>query len=575
MENQNDIGRYEEIVSRNREAGQSIVLLALSFVILLLFVGLAVDVGFGFVRSSQFSRAIDSATLAGVVDLMPGTNGTTQADNRAGQFLSLNGWPTSTLVFSDSMATVSVQGYPQYTFTGTWPVESYFMGLLGINAFPITHSATAAFHAQAEMYLPTAIKRGHLRQAAQFMFGSDGCTEQGDAVIPLRSTASAANENYTLYEGVYKYRILIPATYTPTTVVIDLFDPDSHNLRTSNNFTITHSVVGRPISSTLTSPGICNTGAGQRCVVSTGEDLSAISENPFWLQRVDENWDSNCVNTTVLNNGIGDTVTKYELYYFNNIGNRTTLAQYTADGSNATTTDMKWLSPGADFTSAVGGDFGSFTITVTNNIQTDDAGNKFVFLDVTSDGGSSKNVWDLWAGPPDAFFPEPFKQDVNDRNLQIADSPGQYNSAGISVYALGRMPLEHYINQTFGFGIAPIDISFGDGTIYSSLFDMETGGVPQSIKYSIDTVPQSVFDIDATISSTGQGDIQATCTKTNPGDPLDCNNDWTFPQFGMGIPGTGSGFVYSGGILRATYNPGAEAHTLSLSITDGRPFLTE
>ncbi len=85
-------------ISTGLESGQSIVLLALMFVILLLFVALAVDVGFAFVRSSQFSAAVDSAALAGVVDLDPSTNDTAAADIRAEQFLAANGWSVDTLV---------------------------------------------------------------------------------------------------------------------------------------------------------------------------------------------------------------------------------------------------------------------------------------------------------------------------------------------------------------------------------------------------------------------------------------------------------------------------------------------
>ena len=62
---------YNDKNDSANESGQTLVLIALLFVVLLLFVGLAVDVGFGFVRSSQFSRAVDAAVLAGVIDLNP------------------------------------------------------------------------------------------------------------------------------------------------------------------------------------------------------------------------------------------------------------------------------------------------------------------------------------------------------------------------------------------------------------------------------------------------------------------------------------------------------------------------
>ncbi len=54
----------------NEEAGQSIVLIALMLVVLLSFVGLAVDVGFVFARQSQLQAAVDAAALSGVSNLI-------------------------------------------------------------------------------------------------------------------------------------------------------------------------------------------------------------------------------------------------------------------------------------------------------------------------------------------------------------------------------------------------------------------------------------------------------------------------------------------------------------------------
>lgn len=51
------------------EKGQSIVLIALMMVAIIAFVGIAIDVGFIFARGSQLQSAIDSAALAGVVEL--------------------------------------------------------------------------------------------------------------------------------------------------------------------------------------------------------------------------------------------------------------------------------------------------------------------------------------------------------------------------------------------------------------------------------------------------------------------------------------------------------------------------
>ena len=52
------------------EEGQSIVIIALILVALLVFAGIAVDVGFIFARNSQLQAAVDAAALAGVPELI-------------------------------------------------------------------------------------------------------------------------------------------------------------------------------------------------------------------------------------------------------------------------------------------------------------------------------------------------------------------------------------------------------------------------------------------------------------------------------------------------------------------------
>jgi len=79
------------------EKGQSIVLIALMMVAIVAFVGIAVDVGFIFARGSQLQSAIDSAALAGVVELtdwsIANTSSEADARTKSGQFLNANNMP--------------------------------------------------------------------------------------------------------------------------------------------------------------------------------------------------------------------------------------------------------------------------------------------------------------------------------------------------------------------------------------------------------------------------------------------------------------------------------------------------
>ncbi len=79
---------------------------------------------------------------------------------------------------------LTVLGIPNYTLTATWPVDFFFARLIGFNNYPITHSATGAFYAQAEILTTSAAEHGHVRKASQFVYGLNACAEQGDPVSP-------------------------------------------------------------------------------------------------------------------------------------------------------------------------------------------------------------------------------------------------------------------------------------------------------------------------------------------------------------------------------------------------------
>ncbi|HSM58636.1 MAG TPA: Tad domain-containing protein [Candidatus Sulfomarinibacteraceae bacterium] len=550
-----------------QQAGQTIVLMVFMIIGLLAFVGLAADVGFLFARSSQFSSAVDSAALAGVIEMDPTAGNLEDADDRAKEFLEANGWtvvsPTVTFV---STSTLTIQGIPQYTITVTWPVETFFMGLLGFSEIPVTRSATAVFFAQAEVYTPSAVESGHIRQASQFILGPDSCTTYGDPVSPERSTASphVPNADPAHLDGIYRYRIRITDSYTRTNIVrVELFDPDSVNLDNRlSGVDYTNSWDGGGGSGT----GDCSGHAGQPCVIETGENINARTQNPYWFVRVDENYDDEC---NPVSNGDGShTVTQFELYYYDD-GERVPWATYTDDNSRTNLTDMKWVTPGV--TPGLSVDSGSaqssFDVDINAIPEVNDM--RYIYLDVKTTGGSARNVWDIRAGLPNSMFNPPLATDVNERNLQMANYPGNFKNNGVAVYAVGRMPLKHWVgNHQTTLPIAPIDSSHGGGTVYATIFDYDIPQ-PKVLTFTIDSVSPNIFRVPVQV--VGNPDhvnpLAGTVTCT---DGTTCNNFWWQPQLRLGIP-TGSFF---GGDLQATYVPRRNAHTWSVSITDGAPILT-
>ncbi len=581
------------------ESGQSIVLIALVFVILLGFLGLAVDVGFAFARSSQFSRAVDSAALAGVVDLTatiedpvdpvnnpPLCSGLTCADLRAQQFLAANGWPTPTLsAFESSSSITSEQGVPQYTITATWPVNFFFARVLGLRNFPISHSASAAFAAQSDMFTPTEYDLGQIRKASQFIVGKEGCAEHGDPVSPRRATSALANPEHSRYDELYRYRIRVPRIYTITNKIrIELFDVDASNTQ-SGPANGTFSKAGgdsAAFSLDCSLVGTNNNDLGTSCVVPTGEDFISAFENPLWFVRVDENFDQSC--NAVGNEGLTDTVTTFELYYFDEDSERVPLATYVDDNTDLGDTDLKWVTPCANpATCSVVADSGSFDVSFGSiPIQ---GLFRYIYLDVSATG-HAKNVWDVRASPLPSYYTDrglpPLASDVNQRNLQLANSPAAYDTGGIEVFALGRMPLDHFIAGEQTLPLVPLPISLGEGAIYASLFDFDspnpwTDGATV-VNFQIDTLPADLstnpslaFNIDGLVTSTNPdpSNWESTCTFNAGG--LNCNSSWLRPQYAMGITSD----AFAGGTLLAKYTPNRDEMTWSIQVTSGRPYLTE
>jgi hypothetical protein len=601
MANNNSQEQSSNPQAGNGETGQTLVLMAFMFIVLLAFVGIAVDVGFAFARSTQFAAAVDAGALAGVPELHQ--DGLVGADSRAAQFLAANGWPTETMSLPiSSTSTLDPQGFPQYTLTATWPITFFFLHMIGIDAIQIERSATAAFYAQAEMYTPTGVERGAVRIANQFMFGPDFCTNQGDPVTPIWSVPGVANPTYVQTGGLYTYRIRIPEEYASdngTTVVhVELFDPDTYNgsanLGNTATFSYTNAyIAGQPIGSpdSCLNCGCGSPAAGQACIIASGENVTHPYQRPYYLQRVDENWAASgggC--SAVPNDPNTNAVTTFELYYFNESGARFNVSRYTSDNrlSNRHLTDLLWVSPrsGHPIAPTAGapsgvpttpGDFGNFEVNINNMPAPDEYGFRYLYLEVQMTGGSAKNVWDLWAGPPANVVDLP--PEVNDRTLAILnDTTGEAgNMGGVSIFALGRQPLRSYHQGTIKMPLAPIDTRMGGGTIYASIFDFDNGA-QSPITFTIDTLAWMDFRLTANVvNHEPNPELVGTIIETACDDSSNCDNKWFSPQLRLGVPTRDhptNPVAFYGGNLEAEYRMAGDSHTWALSITAGRPFLT-
>ncbi|HFE66587.1 MAG TPA: hypothetical protein ENJ93_04925, partial [Chloroflexi bacterium] len=216
------------------ETGQSIVLIALALVGIIAFAGLAIDVGFIFARGSQLQAAVDSAALAGVVELTADINASLPAARtKSGQFLNANGMPISVTESLNNPGYVTAYiddlNITNYSVTATWPVETFFLKAIGFqNRVNLTRSATAAIFSLADIYASRRVEDGVLATSNQGIFGPNICVDYGDPFSPLNSPWEPGP--YT-----YSYRIYLPPDYPSDILRVELFDPDSINQATNTH----------------------------------------------------------------------------------------------------------------------------------------------------------------------------------------------------------------------------------------------------------------------------------------------------------------------------------------------------
>ena len=617
------------------EKGQSIVLIALMMVAIVAFVGIAVDVGFIFARGSQLQSAIDSAALAGVVELtdwsIANTSSEADARTKSGQFLNANNMPVSvTLSINDSGNTHVLKtplGATEYAVTATWPVETYFLKVIGFDEpISLTRSATAAVFSLAEIYVSRRVEDGVLSTSNQGIFGPDACTHMGDPYSPVVN--NPPDPPYT-----YTYRIYIPPDYGHDVVRVELFDPDSMNVA-ANTFTVSRSNIAINNGLGAVASKVCGTNGSnssrtEPCLLRTDElnlvtgapNLDLDQVNPYWFVRIDENRIRNAANgsscgTPGSYSTAANTQTRYSLSYFAQNADGTVvkvpLVDYlgqTGDGvrdDGGHLTDMRWVSPGADepFSTvddpgvavpAIARTIDSFEIdlrTDVPNIVSDlSTGARYIYLDVQAMSGASENGFEIWAGPPSYVNIVP--SEVNARNLYVLNHPGSHGSDGVTIYGLGNLPMNSNFDSPVDIPLLYVSPEMIGQTINISMFDSDSGAQPPVIFYfdSIAFTPATTAlgynpaqtDWAMAFGVTGQPDPDGVTTRCRPGS---CPTQWVNPPYAITVPGDLSECNYNsptmedctpffGGRLVVRYD-GGFSDTYGWQITiEGLPYLVK
>lgn len=612
----------------NRQKGQSMVIIALSLVGLLAFVGIAVDVGFIFQRSSKLQSAVDSAALAGVVEI---EEGLAAADQKAGQFLNANDIPLIATQSLRSTAGNTLIGEQEYTLTVTWPVELYFLKLIGLEDYVLTRSATAAYFPQADIYASRRVDQGLVNTSNQSVFGPWICTAWGDPFSPNNSRFPEAWEERPYS---YKYRILIPSDYPDDVLRVELFDPDSYNVA-GTGATVIHSKVAQnagfssaPVamqcaSSASDQKAVCNIRTGEENLVgSNGITYDHI--NAFWTVRIDENRGKNnkagvCENYSYYSKET-NTRTLYSMFYYRQNEDGTIeevpLARYTGqvnDGkydNGEHDTDLRWVSPGGglsiiDQTANVPVDSNTPINPATNspytfelNIERDlpnilteiGSGNRYVYLDVQPLTGGSENGYEIWAGPDDYINTTP--SNVNSRNLYILNNPGAHYSKGATVFAMGNLPMNSNISNRVNIPLMYVGSEMAGGTIYVDIFDPDAGAKPpvifffDSLAFTTDETKTDGVNwakTDWAVSYGGTWDTSFGCFRGGKDYNDACNDQWV--RYKIQVPGGDDCFVHPtrgkqcipfyGGRFSVNYK-GGQGDTYGWEIrVSGDPYLKE
>jgi len=617
--------RKPESNNKHQQSGQSIAIVALALIGLLSFVGIAVDVGFIFQRSSKLQAAVDAAALAGVTELAGDPDiaiATQYADQKAGQFLNANGVPISVTISLDSRVFQTPIGEDLYSITVTWPVELYFLKLIGLNDFVLQRSATAAHFPQADIYASRRVDSGLVNTSNQSIFGPRICTSWGDPFSPGTSRfVDPVERPYS-----YKYRILIPPDYPDDVLRVELYDPDSINAP-SSGATVLFSRVAQltnpgafpPTPQEMscsgygaTQKGVCNIPTGEANLIDEAAGITYDHINPFWTVRIDENRGNNTFNCSNFNgySPSTNTETLYSLFYYRQNADGTVepiqLASYTGQvGDNNRDngdhdTDLRWVSPGAkqsfDQPTFVPADAGSET-TFELNIETDlpdiltdtSNGNRYVYLNVRSISGGSENGFEVWAGPDDYVDNVPSK--VNERNLYILNNPGSHYSKGATVFGLGNLPMNSNISNRVDIPLMYVGPEMAGNTIYVDIFDPDAGAKPpvvfffDSIAFTQDNSWDAV-DWDRTDwadSYGGDNSSEFGCFRGGNSYGSACNDRWV--NYQIKVPGGDDCFIHPtrgeecipfyGGRFSANYD-GGTGDTYGWQIRlSGDPYLVE
>ncbi|MCB8984277.1 MAG: hypothetical protein H6659_10665 [Ardenticatenaceae bacterium] len=255
-----------------------------------------------------------------------------------------------------------------------------------------------------------------------------------------------------------------------------------------------------------------------------------------------------------------NTATRYELSYFRDAANGTVeqipLAAYTGQTGDGVRdngdhdTDLRWVSPGGqpsyDQPVVVPASSGSFEVDLSQDIPNmviDPAtGERTLLLEVTTISGASENGFQFWAGP--AAYTATVPSAANERNLYTLNNPGSHDPAGVTIEAIGILPLNSNTDNVSIVPLATIGPEFAGQSITVTHFDMDAGSKPPVVFYmdSLAFTPDGSTDgvnenaTDFAVSYGGEVDPTGRCFDGGASYNGECNNRWVSPVYTITLP---------------------------------------
>jgi Flp pilus assembly protein TadG len=423
---------------RRSDRGAIAVYLALGMMFFMGVAALSVDMGHLYTSKARAQRAADSAALAGAYQLA--NRADWYANTAARNYAATNGYD-ATKTGTTIVTTPNWKGHPNwYNVSVSRQEPLFFARIFGRSTQLVNASATAQYLVKVVIPIDPlyyGLKNGPVTYS---VFGPDGLRSNGDKYSPKLLSDKRTTNPY--YDGKgYDFSISIPDNYyalnQTNLVQIELFDPDCYNKGNNPNVGADRVDEYRP----------ANGSSG-----STAADATTTQYSIIWDKDGNPNNPDPSSHQIIAHKSFG----------------------------NDAYSDMQWNTPpGFTFAGA------DRSLYPTGTFR----------LNVTTIKGSSKNGFNLRAGPPhvvdsngNARISEQVWHDTMSGATGTSKA-GRVN--GTSIGAVGNLPMNFNMDGVAQILLGYVPATAAGGKFLVSNFDADVGA--KSVYFICDTLPGRTF----------------------------------------------------------------------------------